>query len=449
MLTKKMLRDMGRHKTQFLSIFLMAFLAIYIYTGVGGEWRGLVKSADDYYAETNLADVWLYGNGFSDGQVEAILSVPGVTSAERRLEMTAVADLDGTPKVDLMFVESSTISAMYLTDGFPFDIDDANGVWLSKRFADARGIAVGDTLKVIVSGMTFEKTIRGLVYSPEQVYEYNSDAVTEDFSLHGFAYLSEKAFPVPAMFTYSSMMITGESSEADIDTALDGKYRVYLARKDHPSVSTFAAEFDQHKMMGDVFPVVFLLIALLTMMTTMTRLVNNQRIQIGTLKALGFTKGSILRHYVSYGFWLTLLGAVTGLIAGPITLPRLFYPSMSAFYTVPTWKPAYSAEFILMAAAIVALSTAVCWYSCAKLLRDTPADTLRSKTPKSFKHGFLERAKIWGRLGFNAQWNIRDASRNPARSVMAVIGVFGCTILVVCAFAMNDATNDLKAWQFE
>jgi putative ABC transport system permease protein len=211
----------------------------------------------------------------------------------------------------------------------------------------------------------------------------------------------------------------------------------------------FNNEIAQHKMMGDVFPVVFLLIALLTMMTTMTRIVTNQRIQIGTLKAMGFKKGVILRHYVSYGFFLTLLGAAVGLITGPISLPYLFFPSMSSFYTLPEWNPAYSPAFLALSVVLVLSCTAVSWFSAAKLLRGTPADTLRPKAPKTLRHGVLERAKLWEKLGFNAQWNIRDASRNRARSLMAIIGVFGCTALVVCALSMNDAMGDLKVWQYE
>jgi len=102
-----------------------------------------------------------------------------------------------------------------------------------------------------------------------------------------------------------------------------------------------------------------------------------------------------------------------------------------------------------MAAGIVVLCTLVSWVACARLLKDTPAQTLRPKAPKTFRHGVLERTSLWARLGFNAQWNVRNASRNLMRSLMAIIGVFGCTTLVVCAFSMNDALNDLKVWQYE
>ena len=452
MLTRKMFRDMGRHKTQFISIFLMAFLAIFIYAGVGAEWRGLQKSVDDFYGETNLADVWLYGSGFTDAEAEAVQNIPGVAAVERRLELAAIGDYENTPVLNLYFVEKNEISKMYLVHGETFDKADTDGIWLDKRFADAHGLTAGDKTGFTLNGMMLEKTVRGLIYSSEQVFEANSDTLTPNFANSGYAYMSVKAFPVPEMLTYSTMLIKSYDAiglEGKISAALSGKYSMFLEQKNHPSVSMFSNEIQQHKMMGDIFPVVFLLIALLTMMTTMTRIVTNQRIQIGTLKAMGFKKGVIFRHYIAYGFFLALFGAAAGLIVGPVSLPYLFYPSMSGFYTLPEWKPNYAPMFFGVSVTLVILCTAVSWLACGKLLRDTPADTLRPKAPKTFRHGLLERTKLWEEFGFNTQWNIRDASRNRARSLMAVIGVFGCTALIVCALCMNDSMEDLKVWQYE
>lgn len=452
MLLKKMLRDMGRHKTQFISIFLMAFLAMFIYTGVGAEWHGLQQSADDYYAETNLADAWLYGSGFTEEQTQAVESLPGVTAVERRLETSAVVSLENTPTLSLYFVEKNEISQLFLTEGAEFNGNDADGIWVAGRFAGAHHLKIGDPLEMTLNGMTLSKTIRGLIYSSEQVFMSTSDTLTPDFGLYGYAYLSPQALPAPEMLTYNTLLLKAESTaglEDRISTALDGKYGVFLEQKDHPSVSMFRNETTQHKMMSDIFPIVFLLIAVLTMMTTMTRIVTNQRMQIGTLKALGFKKSTVLRHYVSYGFFLALAGVICGLATGPIAVPKLFYPSMSAFYTMPAWKPAYHGSFLWMSAVIVGLCTLVTWLSCGKLLRDTPADTLRPRAPRLISHGFWEYGRLWERLGFNTQWNIRDASRNRVRSLMAVVGVFGCTALIVCALGLNDSTTDLKAWQYE
>jgi putative ABC transport system permease protein len=443
-----MFRDMGCHKSQFISIFLMAFLAIFIYTGVGGEWRGLQKSVDEYYETSNLADIFVYGNNITKEQEMAVLNLEGVTDVARRMELSATILNEKT--LYLYFVEDDNISKPYIAAGSTFDLNDTEGLWLDKRFADSNGIKVGDTINATVSGLKFSKTVRGLIYFPEQVYESGSDSMQPDFSKFGYAYLSYKAFPVPDYLTYSTLLIKGDVQEGAVAEALDNQYSVYLEKKDHASVSMFQNEVSQHKMMGDIFPVVFLLIALLTMMTTMTRLVSNQRIQIGTLKALGFKKGAITWHYVAYGFALSLFGAVLGLILGPLIIPRLFLPSMSSFYTIPKWQIASNEPvYYAVSIALVLLCTAVSFLACRRHLSETPADTLRPKAPKAIRHGLFERTRLWVKIGFNAQWNIRDATRNKIRSFMAIVGVFGCTTLIVCALSMNDAMNDLKKWQYE
>lgn len=453
MLFRKMLRDMSRHKTQFLSIFIMAFLAVYIYSGVGGEWLGLRKSADNYYDKTNLADVFLYGSGFSEEDSEAVRNTDHVTAVERRLEIDASAKLDGTPNITLFFVEKNEISSLYLVEGKNFDLNDTEGIWIDKRFADARELSVGDTMEAVYNGFTIEKEIRGLIYSGEYVFDSGGSEMTPDFYTHGYAVLSYKAFPSYDLPVYNTLLVTADESditrlEENIDHALSGGYSVFLTQENHASVNTFNSEILQHKMMGDIFPVVFFLIALLTMLTTMTRIVTNQRTQIGTLKALGFKKGKIMRHYISYGFWLSLAGALLGIITGPLTLPHLFYPSMSSFYTLPEWTPAFDISFVLAAAILAATCTFVTYLACRKLLRDTPAITLRPKAPKVTTHSALEKTRLWSRFGFNTQWNFRDARRNKIRSIMAIIGVFGCTALLVCAFGMNDTMGDLKEWQY-
>jgi len=476
MLNRKMLRDITRHKSQFISFFLMAFLAVFIYAGVGGEWRGLKHSAESYYSETNLADVLIMGagnssysgnsdnsdnlsySGYSEAQERAVANIRGVTETERRTIISATVKrssnkaFEHTPELSLHFVEKNEISSFHLVEGDSFDINDENGIWPDKRFADANSLTIGDTLTLSIAGIETAKEIRGLIYAPEYVYAGDNGGLTPNFLETGYAYLSSRAFPAPDYFVYTTILIKAENLdglEERISEALEGKVAVYLEQKDHPSVAMFQNEVLQHKMMGDIFPIVFLLVALLTMLTTMTRIVSSQRTQIGTLKALGFRRGRILKHYVSYGFWLALAGAVLGCIIGPLTLPKLFYPSMSGFYTMPEWSAVYHASFGVVTVLVALLCAAVTWLAAARQLKDTPAETLRVKAPKISKHSVIEKTALWQKIGFNTQWNLRDATRNKVRSSMAVIGVLGCTALLVCAFGMNDSMKILKKWQYE
>ena len=451
MLFKKMLRDIRKHKTQFISIFLMAFLGVFVFAGVGGESVGLEVNVNQFYNDTNLADGWIYSANLNDAFLSQVDALGATTQMERQLVIDSVADFENNPEITLHFVENNTISKFYLVDGKPLDINDSEGVWLDKSFADAKGLKVGDNISFEFEGYEIEKEIRGRGYSPEYVYHASTSSVIPDFTKIGFAYMSYKAFPMDNV-PYNVLNVkfdgTPENYEDLLSYHLEGYYNSFVPQSEHISVTQFSEEMDQHKMMADIFPVVFILIAMLILLTTMTRIIAHQRTQIGILKASGFKNRSIVWHYVSYGFWLVLVGSILGLVLGPITLPRLFYPSMSSTYILPSWDPAWSMNFVYVAVLMVLMSLAVSYYSVKSISDEKPADTIRPKAPKVSSTGLIERFGFWKHMSFNTRWNYRDAKRNKFRGLMTIVGVIGCTALLVCAFGMYDAMNDLSEWEF-
>lgn len=451
MLSKKMLRDIGKHKTQFLSIFLMAFLGVFVFAGVGGESVGLEVSVNDFYDSTNLADGWIYSANLNDSFVDDVNNLAPTKDSERQLVVESVGDFSNDPEITLHFLENNTISKFYLVEGEDVNISDGDGVWLDKKFSDAKNLSVGDNISFTFNGITIQKEIRGLGYSPEYVYHASDASVIPDFSKIGFAYLSYEAFPLNDV-PYNVLLVDFDGSGEDYDNLLsdklDGDYNSFVQQSEHVSVSQFSEEMDQHKMMADIFPVVFILIALLILLTTMTRIITHQRTQIGILKAVGFKDKTIMFHYISYGFWLVLIGAILGLIVGPLTLPNLFYPSMSSTYILPVWKPAWSMNFVYVAITMVLMSVIVSYFAVRSISKEKPADTIRPKSPKVSTSGFLEKFGFWNKLSFNARWNYRDAKRNKFRALMTIVGVMGCAALLVSAFGMYDGMHDLKEWEY-
>ena len=446
-----MLRDIRKHKTQFISIFLMAFLGVFVFAGVGGESVGLEVNSNQFYEDTNLADGWIYSPYLNDLFLYQVDLLGATTQMERQVVVDSVADFDNDPEITLHFVENNTISKFYRMDGEKLDINDKDGVWLDKSFADAKGLKVGDNITFEFEDYKITKKIRGIGYSPEYVYHASTASVIPDFTKMGFAYMSYKAFPeseVPYNVLNVKFSGSAENYNDLLSYHMDGYYSSFVPQSEHVSVGQFSEEMDQHRMMGDIFPVVFILIAMLILLTTMTRVITHQRTQIGILKANGFKNRSIILHYVSYGFWLVLIGSILGLILGPMTLPQLFYPSMSATYKLPSWDPAWSMNFVYIAALMVLMSLAVSFYSVKNISDEKPADTIRPKVPRVSSSGFIERLAIWKRLSFNVRWNWRDAKRNKFRALMTIIGVIGCSALLVCAFGMYDGMNDLKEWEY-
>lgn len=446
-LSKKMLREIKINRTQFIAIFLMAFIGIFAYSGIYAEYYGLEQTSNEFYAQTNLADGWVYNTDFDESTFDKISDF--TTDVDRQAVIQSVADMENQPDITLHFIEKGTISKFYTTEGKKFNASDASGVWLDTRFAEARNLHVGDTIKLEFNNQTIKKEIKGLGYSPEYVFETSPSSLTPDFSTMGFAYLSARAYPED--IKYDTLLVKYNISDKQFQKKLDNSidYLSFTKQNDHLSVSKFADEMAQHKMIGDVFPIVFILVTFLTLLTTMTRIVSHQRTQIGILKAVGFKDKTIILHYISYGFWPVIAGAVLGLITGPMIIPQMFYPTMTVSYSMPSWNPGFDMSFVYIAISLVVLSVLVTYLSCRRISKENPANTMRPKAPDVSSNGMLERSRFWKHLNFNIRWNIRDAKSNKFRALMTIVGVMGCVALLIAAFGMNDSLEELKTWEYD
>lgn len=453
MLLRKMLRDMKINKTQFISIFLLAFLGVFIYSGVCSEGNGLAVNSERFYKNTVLADAWIYGNGFTEEAAKKVSEVEGVTGVERRLTIKSIGDFSNRPTIKLHFVDAYSISRFYLVEGDVFSLTDKDGVWMDLNFAKAKGLHVGDQISFAIDAMTLKKTIRGLVMSPEYVYSPGEDDIVPIPGNYGYGIMSYQAFPKELPITYTELLLTTEQEvniamENRIEEALDGKYIAIMKRSSMPSYMQFNEEIKEHQAIGHIFPFIFLAVAVLTIVTTMSRLVNNQRTLIGILKAVGFKRRRILWHYVSYGLWISIAGSIAGAVAGPMILPYLFYGPMQKIFTIPDWKAVIPVSVLYMVLGTIAVCTFTTFLTCRMVLKDTPAQSLRPKAPKAVKHSLIDGMKLWNRLSFHSQWNLRDVIRCKGRSLMAIAGILGCSALLICAFGLQDTMDSIVEWNY-
>ncbi len=454
MLRRKLWRDLIKNRTQFLSIFLMSFLGLFVFVGLDAEGNGLGVSSESYYEVTNMPDLWIMGKEFTTEDLKEIEKITGVNSANRRLQVNATADLAKQPYFQLNYIDENSVSKMYLENGEKFEADE-EGIWLDELFAKGQNLAVGDTLTLKYSGIEIVEEIKGLIIHPEYIYFLEDEgAMMPDYGTYGYGFLSGDEYPIQDQLVYSQVIVDVNNT-AELDTiknaikdVLDSDNLVITDRKQNLSYATFDAEKEQHLTMGIMFPVVFLLIAVLGIVTTMTRMTTNQRIQIGTLKALGFSKKKITRHYMSYGFYISLAGALLGAYLGYRYLPLLFRRSMMEVYTLPSWSVNLSRNSYIAIIANVAISTLASFFACRSELINPPAETLRPPSPKKNKPTFIERSPLWEQFDFSTKWNYRDIIRNKMRTLMGIVGVVGCTMLLVCAFGCKDSVVDMPTWLY-
>lgn len=457
MLFRKLCRDLIQNRTQFISIFLMAFLGMFIFVSMDAESHGARQAIEKYYDQMALADLWVLGNGFSADEERQVANLKGVEQTERRLLLSGDTQLENDKYLmQLIFFGDYKVSQLDVLEGEPID-GQKEGLWIESFFAKAHGLDIGDTMTLKVNDLEITGIIKGLVRSPEYVYYLSEEeTIMPNYSNYGFVFLPEAQFTKEEGIIYNQLLIrTDANDEAAliqlkqrIEDTLDRDNIIITDRKQNESYAMFDSEIMQHKAMGVMFSAVFLLIAVLGIITTMTRLTSNQRTQIGTLKSLGFSKRIITKHYVSYGFWISLAGSVIGAYIGYLVIPQVLYDQFAQTYITPPLQAKPSINSYAAIILSVFISTLVSYFACRKELRDPPAVTLRPAAPKKEKHSRFEKSRLWLTLSFSTQWNFRDVLRNKTRSLMGMAGVAGCTMLMLSAFGCNDAMTDMIHWMY-
>ncbi|WP_197662025.1 ABC transporter permease [Mobilitalea sibirica] len=444
-----MLRDLKSNLVQFVSIFVMTFMGIFIFTGMNAVGEGMDQSVSDFYKETKLADALIYGSDFTMEEVQNLRKQEGIHNVERRLQLNASLADNTKSMIQLNIVESNQICLNHIVEGQAFE-PDKDGIWLNSSYAKENLIHVGDTLSIKIQGQLISKTVQGLIMHPEYVYALKDEnEVIPDHKTFGYAFLSAHFFSGDWGFdlSYNQLLLKSNRDKKSIETikntVFPNKQTILVMQEDHTSVRMFQNEVSQMKAMQTVFPIAFLLIAILTTLTTMTRLTSNQRTQIGILKSVGFLNRKIIWHYMSYGVFIGTVSSMLGLFTGPIFLPKLMFKFQKGFYTLPEWNGSLDPRITIIVLGGILLCGISGFYACYKELQGVAAQILRPKPPKAGKHTKLEKSRWWNNLKFDIQWNIRDLLRNRLRSVITVVGIIGCMTLILCAFGLRDTMDDI------
>jgi len=424
---------------------IMIAIGVGIFLGFNIEWKSLEHDAFTFLEDTNYADYRLYAeSGFSEDDIKAIQNIDGVDAATRYFYVN-VGIKDRKKSVSLNVSENYTVSTMMVTEGAEYD-KSADGIWLSDKFADANDIKIGDKLTFTYTGIEITGEVIGLVKSGENLVSVaDENQLMPDYEAHGFAYISPETLENALGFAFYPQIniisdLDKETLEEKVKDAT-GTTLLVTTKNEHVAYAGVTGEAEEGKTMGSILPVLFLAIAILTMVTTMHRISANEKVQIGTLKALGFRDRKILMHYTSYGLMIGLVGLVLGIGLGYLVASLIISPTgmMSTYLDMPDWSLHMPTLCIPVMITTLAFLTLISFLSVKKMLKGTAADALRPYTPKAMKKSIIEKFSFWNKLSFGAKWNIRDIMRHKARSAMTLVGVVGCTLLLVGSFGMRDS----------
>ena len=224
-----------------------------------------------------------------------------------------------------------------------------------------------------------------------------------------------------------------------------------FSRSYNPGYTGYGQDADRMANLASVFPVIFFLVAALVCLTTMTRMVEEQRVQIGSLKAMGYSGLAISRKYLLYGLLPSLTGGVFGLVIGYILFPKMIFTAYQIMYQMPNIElRAYGGISAYSLLAAVACTTIATLWACLATLRETPASLMRPRTPKAGKRVFLEYIKpLWRKMSFTHKVTARNLFRYQKRFWMTVIGIGGCTALIIAGFGMRSSLLFTMSRQYD
>ncbi len=240
-------------------------------------------------------------------------------------------------------------------------------------------------------------------------------------------------------------------SDAEADIAEIEKPEWYiLDRNTNSGFVSFEADADRMKSLATVFPFIFFLVAALVALTTMTRMVDEERLIIGTYKALGYSNIKIMVRYILYALFASLCGSMFGILILSKVLPQVIWAAYKMLYIAPEMITKYDPTLVLLSAGSATFCTLLStFFACKNALSEQPSSLLLPRAPKPGKRIFLERIGfIWNKLSFNSKVTARNIFRYKKRMLMTLIGIAGCTSLVLTGFGVKDSVSDIVSNQF-
>ena len=482
MLKKKMFRDIKQNLSQFITIFLMVLIGVMVYVGIEAYMDGMTSAADNFYKNNNIQDLNVMGN-LSDKDLDKIKSLDNVKDAEKKLVVNAIDKDDKDKTYLLSFIDSNNISKFHIMDGEKFDVNK-KGAWVDNFYAEKNNLKVGDTIKIKYDTFSLEEKILGLINVPDHIYDVKDESeLVPNRENFGFVYLSVNEIPESYIkdLVMKEMKITDEkifdkyvtnfnykeyipynyimvdvnkkknvtSVKEDIEDKVSNA-KAIVKIEDTLSYQRYQGEIDEGASYVGIFSGLFLFIAMLSVITTMTRVVKKQKLQIGTMKALGIKNSKIVMHYIGYGFFVSLAAAIVGIILGKYFIGTFFLNMEMDYFEVPNGIPVVKPLSYLVALLVVMVVSFITYLTCRKELFKKPAEALRNEVPNVKVSSLnLSTKGIFKKLNFSSKWNYRDILRNKFRTVTAVVGIVGCCMLIVCAFGMLNSMNHFIKLQFE
>ncbi len=443
MLARKLFRDMRQNAMQFIALISLCMLGVFLFAGIDSF--GLITQAsnDTFFHGNRLAHFFVNLPAADRDALARVRSIDGVQDAQARFSIDMDVDLNEDPKLNVTaFDGPMRINIPYMLEGEALDPADRRGCLLQEAFAREHSFHVGDSITIQYQDMRYPLVIRGIVNSPE--YISLSDGMTIDFSQYGYMLVNASAFSeIP--LTQITVLLKDGADEAAVRAEIERLLPAssVIDRNTHLSTARVESNAQMFRDLSVLFPLAAYAVAAMIVMTTLSRMVDKERLEIGTLRALGYSDKRIRNHYLCYAIVPSSIGSALGLILGFYWLPAAFWDILFGQNEYPYLiKPPVSPQSLFIAALNVIISTAICLYTFHQSTRECTAALLRPKPPKAGSHITLERiTPLWKRMSFNSKMITRNLLRSKARTIMSLAGLLCCNALLIASMGLQDSVK--------
>lgn len=448
-LQKKIFRDIRENWWPFLAIVCICSLGIALFSGINLYITTMEDAVSNYYEQNKLADYWVYKTDITEQDIQMVQNISGVQETQRRrtLETSVLTNTNST--LLLHAVEGKkNINIPELLEGNNLDGTETNALLLDSRFAEENGIKPGDIIPLSLDSGQKDWLVKGIVRNVEYIYFAPDGIMGPDYKNYGFAYMPAEAIPD---LPYNELVITLDENAdfpssqimASIREALGGSGVNVISRSQQSSSRFIIHDIEGVKQLSIFFPIVFFSIAALVTWITMSRMMENQRQHLGTLRSIGYFKNEILGRYTVYGLIITIPSAIIGLLIAKLIVANPLYDMGIKYYTMETnGVKSFSVHYWAAVLCVIAVTCGASYFSGRKALQLMPSTLMRPNPPAQGHRILLEKiTPVWNRINFSGKIIARNLFRNKVRMLMGVLGTIGSIALILCGFGMMDSMD--------
>ena len=463
-LLKKLIRDINEAKGQFISILVIVMIGVAFYSGINATFKNLSEASTKYYSEYRFADVWADFYKAPESITDRIKSLSYVKMVTGRIVQDAKMNISSTNVtvrlITLPDEKKEIVNDVVIKSGKYFSENESNQCLVEEEFYKAHNLKRGDYIFPIINGKEVKLKVAGSVKSPEFVYVLKDGSeIIPDNAKFGIIYIKDSfgqaAFGFNGSINSISVLLT---NGVDIENAKDDIKKILksygvtdvIGKDDQISNKMLQEEMKGLKKTGGAFPVIFFIVAAVIIYIMMGRMVENQRSQIGVLKAFGFSNFQVLIHYLSYSIFISVIGSILGSIAG-MYLGIGFTNLENEYFHLPPTNMKIYPELVVPASILTLFFCLLAGYNACKIVfKVMPSEAMRPKAPKSGKKILIEKINVlWRNLNYSWRIILRNLFRYKRRALMTSVGVIFSTAIILIAFSMKDSINFMVKQQYE